>query len=37
MLFELLLVTAVGVSKIGVFTDDIDCNMAAEERKAQQV
>ena len=37
MLYELVLVTAVGVSKVGVFTDDIDCNMAAEEWKAQQV
>jgi hypothetical protein len=37
MLYELVLVTAVGVSKVGVFTDDIDCNMAAEEWKAQNV
>jgi len=37
MLYELVLVTAVGVSKVGVFTDDYECNYAAEEWKAQNV
>ena len=37
MLYELVLVTAVGVSKVGVFTDDYECHYAAEEWKAQNV
>jgi len=37
MLYELVLVTAVGVQNVGSFTDDYECHYAAEEWKAQGI